>query len=144
MIYTDRKTKVVDAAFRLGKTLIDVLHDVASLAMDLLKQVVKSAFELGKTLVEFVGSMVEFTYRAAALFIEAALDVVMTVVDMLETVVSKGYFVLRKIINGVLQALPRCRSESYALARGTSVLRGTESVDLKRWQRAIIPIGLTT
>ena len=49
--------------------------------------------------------MVAFTYQTAARLIEAALAVGAAVVDILETIAKASYFVFRKIINAVLQAL---------------------------------------
>ena len=127
--------KIVAAVFELGRSLGSLLIDVAHLGMDLLKAVVKAAFRLGKTMVEFTGTLVRFTYKAAARFIEAALAAGATVAAILDSVASAGYFVFRKMVNGILQALgPVGDIFEWLIARG-------EHLGSTLWRETVLAIN---
>ncbi|MBK9369678.1 MAG: hypothetical protein IPN01_25835 [Deltaproteobacteria bacterium] len=97
---------LVQAAFSIGKTLLGVLQDVASIAFKLLKETIKAAVELGKSVAEFASSMVECTYRGRrAPHRRGAWRWARRSPTCWRPWSPKGYFVLRKLVNGVLQAL---------------------------------------
>ena len=112
-----------------------MLKETLTLGMNLLKKVVKAAFELGKTIarVHQADGRVHLQDRGAPDRSRAG-SRRRQVVDILETVVGASYFVFRKIVNAVLQALgPVGDVLGWLLDRG-------EALASALWREAVLAI----
>ena len=72
---------VLSLELGIGKSLLDVMKGIVTIALNTLKEVIQAAIELGRTVAELTFAVLEFTYKTAARFIEAAIEAGVAVVE---------------------------------------------------------------
>lgn len=95
---------VIDGLFAIGRALHDLLRWAADLALDAVELMIRAAVALGRTVLEIGRTVLSFTYRLAARVIRAAVAAGIGAVELLGAVVGRGYFAMRKMISGILDA----------------------------------------
>lgn len=111
-IFTDIATrtigfikKVVQSLFDIGRTVLNLINDVILCGIDFARKFIQALTELAGGLLKFTTEVLSLTYSAAAGLVKKLLDVGLGVVEILGTVVGASYWVLRRIINGIIEHL---------------------------------------
>ena len=95
--------KVIDGLISIGKKVVDLLEDALTLGIRFVRKFITSVTQIVGGLVRFSTEVLRFSYRTTASLVKKMLNAGVTVIEVLGMVVGAGYFVFRRMINGILQ-----------------------------------------
>lgn len=101
----DFLTKVVQALFDIGRKVLDLIRDAIVLGLDFARKFFEAITQLAGGLLKFAAEVIKLTYKAAADLVKTFLDAGLSALEILGTVVGAGYFVFRRMVNGLITHL---------------------------------------